>query len=114
MDDSPSPPPVIPDAPVLQCVIAGLLGAGVALGFALVPLHLITVPMCPFVGGVFAGSRARANGVQAMMISGITATTLFVAIATIAFAIMMVSNVKSMIPGVEDQGMVAVIAMGFF
>lgn len=56
-------------------LVAGLIGAGVALGCVLPPiLHLVTGPLGPFIGGFVAANRAG-EGARARAVVALTVAT---------------------------------------
>ena len=62
-DQAPSPAEETPSSTLGGELVAGLIGAGIAVGCVLPPLlHLITGPLGPFIGGFVAGNRQKPSG----------------------------------------------------
>lgn len=82
-------------------IVAGMLGAAVSMGCCLIPLvHIIAVPLGPFVGGVVAGNRV--TGFRGRFVIGLTVGTaicgLISGVLAIAVHVATVSELPSWFP----------------
>lgn len=79
-------------------ILAGLLGAGIAIGCVLPPIvHLVTGPLGPFIGGFVAANRAR-PGVRGQAIIATLVGTGVAGLMAIAAAVLVGLAGRSQLP----------------
>jgi hypothetical protein len=72
-------------APTIErALLGGLIGAGVAIACLVPPVvHFISGPLGPLIGGAIGGARARATGLNALLIGLTIGLLLAVAVPTL-------------------------------
>jgi hypothetical protein len=79
-------------------IVAGLLGAGIAIGCVLPPIvHLVTGPLGPFIGGFVAANRAK-PGVRGQAIIAALVGTGVAGVMAIAAAVLVGLAGRSQLP----------------
>jgi hypothetical protein len=96
-------------------IVSGLLGAGVAMACALIPLvHIIALPLGPAIGGFVAGNRAR-TGARGRVIIALTIGSAETALIGTAAAVLVGLAGRSQLPSwFPSSGTLSAILAGIW
>ena len=112
MSTDPALPP-LPPSTIVDEFVSGLFGMGIALGCLLPPIvHLVTGPLGPLIGGLFAASRAKPGGRGQAVIALTIATGFATLVGGVLLALIASSGRKQLPDWLPSQGTTVALAVG--